>query len=148
MGHEVEDASEDGLNDGELRVEAQGEEHGKEEDGPQRGQGQPGHEVWISFKSQARPGLCHVFDLDPEFCGHEPEDGEDGEAGGEGGHAVANAHDHGVPQDVVVELVVGGESDEAPASNGERKEDLGGSWFWGKKFNLISFAFCCHVHQS
>ena len=127
MGHEIEDASEDGLNDGELRVEAQGEEHGKEEDGPQGGQRQPGHQVWVSLKSQARPGLRHIFHLDTKFCGHEPKDGEDGEAGGEGGHAVADADDHGVAQDVVVELVVRGESDEPAASDGEREEDLGGS---------------------
>ena len=58
-------------------------------------------------------------------CGHESKDGEDSEAGGEGGHAIADANYHGVPQDVVVELVVRGESDQAPASHRERKEDLG-----------------------
>ena len=38
-----------------------------------------------------------------KLSGHEAKDGEDGEAGGKGGHAVANANDHRVPQDVVVE---------------------------------------------
>ena len=127
VGHEVEDASEDGLNDGELGVEAQGEEHGKEEDGPQCGQWQAGHQVWVRLESQACPGLCNIFHLHPKLCRHESKDGEDGEAGGEGGHAVADADYHGVPQDVVVELVVRGESDEAPAGDGEREEDLGGS---------------------
>ena len=41
--------------------------------------------------------------LNAKLGGHEAKNGEDGEAGGEGGHAVANAHDHRVPQDVVVE---------------------------------------------
>ena len=41
--------------------------------------------------------------LNAKLGGHEAKNGEDGKAGGEGGHAVANAHDHRVPQDVVVE---------------------------------------------
>ena len=126
MGHEIKDASEDGLNNGELGVKAQGEEHGKEEDCPQCGQRQSGHQVRVSLKGQTRPRLCHVFHLHPKFCCHESENGEDGKAGGEGGHTVADADNHGVPQDVVVELVVGGKSDEASASDGEREEDLGG----------------------
>ena len=58
------------------------------------------------FKKEYFSSLYTIFEppnLNAKLGGHEAKNGEDGEAGGEGGHAVANAHDHGVPQDVVVE---------------------------------------------
>ena len=58
------------------------------------------------LKNEYLSSLYTIFEppnLNAKLGGHEAKNGEDGEAGGEGGHAVANAHDHSVPQDVVVE---------------------------------------------
>ena len=48
----VQDAGDDVLHDGELRVEAQREEHEEEEQGPERGHGQTSHQLWVGHKRQ------------------------------------------------------------------------------------------------
>ena len=57
--------------------------------------------------------------------GHEADDAEDDEAREDAGAAVADGHHDGVPEDVVVELVVGGEGDHHPPGDAQREEDLG-----------------------
>ena len=56
---------------------------------------------------------------------HEADDAEDDEAREDAGAAVANGHHDGVPVDVVVELVVGGQGDHHPPGHAQREEDLG-----------------------
>ena len=63
LGLEVEHAAEDRLGDGELRVEAEGEEHGEEEDGPEGRPGEAGHQVGVRDEGQAGAALDHVLDL-------------------------------------------------------------------------------------
>ena len=56
---------------------------------------------------------------------HEADDAEDDEAREDAGAAVANGHHDGVPVDVVVELVVGGEGDHHPPGDAQGEEYLG-----------------------
>merc|ERR1719336_1029088 len=121
---EVQDSGEESLDDGELRVQSESEEHEEEEDGPEGGGGEPGHQVGIRLEGQSSSSSGDIRHVHTELSGHEAQHGEDGEARGEGCEAVADADDEGVPDDVVVEPVVAGESDEAAPGHGEREEDL------------------------
>jgi len=62
--------------------------------------------------------------IDIQLVSQEAQHGEDGESGEDAGEAIAEADDHGVADDVVVEFVVRGQSDETSASHGQGKENL------------------------
>lgn len=68
--------------------------------------------------------LNDVFDWLLERVRHVAHDGEDGESGEDRGGAVDHAHQDRVAEAVVVELVVGGESDQAAPRRAQREEDL------------------------
>ena len=66
----------------------------------------------------------HFFDRYPKLVSHEPDDPKDDKSGKEASHAVAAADHDGVPEHIVLELVVAGEGDHAAPGDPEREEDL------------------------
>ena len=67
---------------------------------------------------------CHLLHRHPQLVRHEPDDPEDDESGEEAGEAVTAAHHDGVPEHVVLELVVAGEGDHAAPGDPQGEEDL------------------------
>ena len=63
LGSKIENTGKDGFDDGELRVETQGEQHGEKKDGPQRAPRQPCHQIGVGNKGQAGTTLDNVFHL-------------------------------------------------------------------------------------
>lgn len=49
---EVHEAGDDGLNDGELRAEAEREQHDEEENGPQGRERETSHRLWVRHEGQ------------------------------------------------------------------------------------------------
>ena len=68
--------------------------------------------------------LFHLLNGLVQLVCHEPDEGEHDEPRVERGRAVCAGDDDGVAEHVVVELVVGGEGDEAAPAGTQREEDL------------------------
>ena len=66
-----------------------------------------------------------IFNLHPEFMGHEADDTKDDKSSKYTGATIPEGDHDGVPVDVVVELVVAGEGDHDPPGDPEGEEDLG-----------------------
>ncbi len=71
--------------------------------------------------------IVHLLNGLVQLVCHEPYEREDDEPRVERGRAVCAGDDDGVAEHVVVELVVGGEGDEAAPAGTEGEEDLDGS---------------------
>lgn len=50
--HSIVNGRQDGLEEGELRVQAEEEEHDEEEDRPQRWNREPGESLWVRHERQ------------------------------------------------------------------------------------------------
>ena len=70
--------------------------------------------------------LNHLTDRQVGLFGPEAHDGEDDEPGKHTGGAVGDGNQDGVPMAVVVELVVGGQSNQSSKCRAQGVEDLSG----------------------
>ena len=70
--------------------------------------------------------LNHLADRKVCLLGHEAHDGEDDEPSENTGGAIGDGNQDGVSVAVIVELVVGGQSDQSSKCRAQRVEDLSG----------------------
>ena len=69
----------------------------------------------------------NILYLDTKLMCHEAKDAEDDKSSKHTGEAVANSHHDTVPEDIVAEVVVAGQSDHSSPSDTQREEYLDAS---------------------
>ena len=79
-----------------LSPQSQKDEHEKEEQWPERGDGEQSEGFWVGNKGQARAVVCHLGHRDVQVVCHEAQDGENDKAGIHAGRTVSNADDDAV----------------------------------------------------
>ena len=127
FGEAVVDGSQDGLEEGELRVKPKEEEHEEEEYCPEGGKGDSGKSFWIGNEGKTLAPLGNLCNWDTSLLGEESKNREDNAGGDDGGEEIHGADEGCVPVDLVVELVVASKHDEASPGNPEGEEHLAGS---------------------
>ena len=123
----VHETSHQRLHTTELRVDAQGEQHDEEEEGPERRGSDGQHHLRVHEECQARTTLHHVLHLHTLGGGHVAQDREDDDSREEAGEGVDTADEDGVLVTVVVELVVASQGQESSDTNTIGEEDLSAS---------------------
>ena len=113
-----------GLCGGELGAKPEGEKHQEEEYRPEWRDWHPGDGLRIGNECQSSTLSGDFFNRDPQFMGHVTNDAKDDKSGKEACDAIAHSHEQGIPEDIVVELIVAGEGDHAAPGDAEGEEDL------------------------
>jgi len=105
-GELVQDGRGDGLDDAELAVHSQSDEHEEEEDGPERRDGKESDSLGVGDEGKTKLFINDLVDRLVQNKSHVSQDGEDHEPSKDGSGAVCDGYDHGVTKAVVLELVV------------------------------------------
>ena len=138
LGPVVHQPGHEALHAAELGVDAEGEQHDEEEEGPERGGRHGEHHLGVHQEGEPGPGLDHVPHLHPLGVRHVAQDGEDHHGGEEGGEGVDAADEDRVLVTVVVELVVAAQRQQSADTNSVGKEDLGASIYEQIQYSTYS----------
>ena len=124
VSYPVIDAGEDSLEESELGVDAEEEEHEEEHDCEELRDRERRERVGVRDEGETLAPADEVFQWDPSLLALGAEDGEHEDGGDDGGDEVEAGDDGGGDVDPVLELVVAPEHEEAAPGDREREEHL------------------------